>query len=153
MESTHFNLPGGHRLGFEPLEVEGAANKQTLHMRLAWRPAIDAADGTSHLIHPGMLTAFLDTLCGITTRFSFGDQPMITATLELAVELLGTPEPTDHVVGKAHCVHASATAAHLAEMGLLGEVVGPSYVAGLLRVEVTAKRGMEGINGLHRVDL
>ena len=127
MESSHFNLPGGHRLGFEPIEVAGADNdadsEQTLHMRLDWRPAIDAGDGTSHTIHPGMLTAFLDTLCGITTRFSFGDQPMITATLELSVELLDIPEHTDSVFGKAQCVHASPTAAHLAGEVMAGDLV------------------------------
>ena len=123
MEPTHFNLPGGHRLGFEPIEVEGADDEQALHMRLNWRPAIDTGDGTSHTIHPGMLTAFLDTLCGITTRFSFGDQPMITATLELGVELLDMPERTDSVVGKAQCVHASPSAAHLAGEVMAGDIV------------------------------
>ena len=58
--------------------------------------------------------AFLYTLCGITTRFSFGDQPMIIATLELSVELLDMPERSDDVAGKALCVHATPTAAHLA---------------------------------------
>jgi len=127
LESSHFNLPGGHRLGFEPIEVEGAdddvENEQTLNMRLDWRPAIDAGDGTTHIIHSGMLTAFLDTLCGITTRFSFGDQPMITATLELSVELLGRPEHTDSVFGKGQCVHASPTAAHLAGEIMAGDLV------------------------------
>ena len=42
-----------------------------------------------------------------------------------------------------------ATAPELAVVGLFGEVVGASYVVGLLRVEVTAKGGVEGINGLH----
>ena len=42
-----------------------------------------------------------------------------------------------------------AAAANLAEVGLFGEEVGPFYVVGLLGIEITAERGVEGIDGLH----
>ncbi len=114
LESSHFNLPGGHRLGFEPVAAGTESNDRALTFRLDWRPAIDAGRGDAHRIHHGMLTAFADTVCGITNRYSFGDEPMITATLELAVELLADAAPHERVTATGECVYASANAAHLA---------------------------------------
>ena len=51
--------------------------------------------------------------------------------------------------GQRVCYVVFTTAPTLAEMGLLGKVVGALYVVGLLGVEIAAKCGVKDINGLH----
>jgi len=94
-------IPWGRRLGFRMTKVE----KGHVWGVQPWKDRL-VGDPDTGVIHGGVLTAFLDNLCG-TAASSAMDQARFVATLDLRIDYMRPAEPRRDILGEAECYHVT----------------------------------------------
>ena len=91
------NMPHRRALGMRIIELRYGYDlmKVPYHENLIGNPA-------THVIHGGVITAFLDTLCGFAAVGSVA-QGTAVATLDLRIDYLRPAEPKVNIRGSAEC--------------------------------------------------
>ena len=94
-------IPWGRRLGFRMTKVE----KGHVWGVQPWKDRL-VGDPDTGVIHGGVLTAFLDNLCG-TAAGSAMDHLRYVATLDLRIDYMRPAEPRRDILGEAECYHVT----------------------------------------------
>lgn len=98
-------VPWARRLGFRITHVEKGKVKglQPYKDRLV-------GDPDTGIIHGGVITSFLDNLCG-TSCASVMEKARFVATLDLRIDYMRPAEPGRDIIGEAECYHMTRTIA------------------------------------------
>ena len=89
--------PQGRALG---LEVTGFEDGK-VHGRAPYRPEV-IGDPDSGVIAGGVITTFLDQLCGMAAVLAMRE-PAVVATIDLRIDYMRPAEPGRDVLAEAHC--------------------------------------------------
>jgi uncharacterized protein (TIGR00369 family) len=89
--------PHGRALGLEVLSLDGGK----VLGRAPYKPEL-VGDPETGVIAGGVITTFLDQLCGMATVLSLR-QPSMVATIDLRIDYLRPAEPGRDVLAEAHC--------------------------------------------------
>ncbi|MEQ9435222.1 PaaI family thioesterase [Hyphomonas sp.] len=94
-------IPWGRRLGFRMTKVE----KGHVWGLQPWKDRL-VGDPDTGVIHGGVLTAFLDNLCG-TAASSTMERARFVATLDLRIDYMRPADPRRDILGEAECYHVT----------------------------------------------
>jgi uncharacterized protein (TIGR00369 family) len=89
--------PHGKALGLQVIGFEGGQ----VRGRAPYRPEI-VGDPATGVIAGGVITTFLDQLCGMATVLALRD-PSIVATIDLRIDYMRAAEPGRDVLAEAFC--------------------------------------------------
>lgn len=89
--------PQGRALGFELLSYENGK----VRARAPYRPEI-VGDPETGVIAGGVITTFLDQVCGMATVLALRD-PVMVATIDIRIDYMRPAEPGKDVLAEAHC--------------------------------------------------
>lgn len=98
-------VPWSRELGFEMTHVETGR---------AWgrQPYLDhlVGDPTTGIIHGGVITTMLDTVCGMACASALTELKMV-ATLDLRLDYMRPATPRRDIVAEAECFHITKSVA------------------------------------------
>lgn len=89
--------PQGRALGLEVTELDGLK----VRGRAPYRPEL-VGDPESGVIAGGVITTFLDQLCGMAVVLAMRT-PTMVATIDLRIDYMRPAEPGRDVLAEAHC--------------------------------------------------
>ncbi|MCA8901198.1 MAG: PaaI family thioesterase [Hyphomonas sp.] len=92
-------IPWGRRMGFRVTRVE----KGHIWGLQPWKDRL-VGDPDTGVIHGGVLTAFLDNLCGMASSSAM-DEARFVATLDLRIDYMRPADARRDIVGEAECYH------------------------------------------------
>ena len=101
------SVPHVGELGIQLIRVDGEAAEA----RLACRPEF-LGDIEHQLIHTGVVTTLIDSICGLALLAHIGE-PMRIATLDLRVDYLRPSRPGTDLVCRAECYRRTGQIAFL----------------------------------------
>jgi uncharacterized protein (TIGR00369 family) len=99
------NIPHARELGMRVIEVRSGHGL----MRIPYDEKLIGNPATG-VVHGGVITAFLDTLCGLVVRASVPAGTAI-ATLDLRIDYLRPAVPKTDILGSAECYKVTRTIA------------------------------------------
>lgn len=91
--------PWSRRLGFRLTRLE-AGHVWGLQ---PWKEHL-VGDPETGVLHGGVLTGFLDTLCGMASSSAL-PEPRFVATLDLRIDYMRPAKPHQDILGEAECYH------------------------------------------------
>ena len=94
-------VPWGRRLAFRITKVE----KGHVWGLQPWKERL-VGDPDTGVIHGGVITGFLDSLCG-TSAASALPKPRFVATLDLRIDYMRPAEKGRDIIGEAECYHTT----------------------------------------------
>jgi uncharacterized protein (TIGR00369 family) len=89
--------PQGQALGIEATKIEG----QRIWGRVPYKPEL-VGDPETGVIAGGVITTFLDQLCGMAAVLAMRD-PSIVATIDIRIDYMRAAEPNRDVLATAVC--------------------------------------------------
>ena len=98
-------IPWGRRLSFRITKVE----KGHVWGIQPWKDRL-VGDPDTGVIHGGVLTGFLDNLCG-PAAMSALSTPHYVATLDLRIDYMRPADPRRDIIGEAECYHLTRNVA------------------------------------------
>lgn len=101
IEIVSGGIPWGRRMSFRFTKVE----KGHVWALQPWKDRL-VGDPETGVIHGGVLTAFLDNLCGMASSSAL-DEPRFVATLDLRIDYMRPAEPHRDIIGEAECYHVT----------------------------------------------
>ncbi len=99
MEIITLGIPWGRRLGFRVTRVE----KGRVWGTQPWKERL-VGDPDTGVIHGGVLTGFLDNLCGTAAGSALSDARYVS-TLDLRIDYMRPADPRRDILGEAECYH------------------------------------------------
>jgi uncharacterized protein (TIGR00369 family) len=99
------NIPHSHALGMRVIELRYGHG----FMRIPYDEKLIGNPATG-VVHGGVITAFLDTLCGLVVTASVPARTAI-ATLDLRIDYLRPAAPKGDILGSAECYKVTRTIA------------------------------------------
>jgi uncharacterized protein (TIGR00369 family) len=99
------NIPHARELGMRVIEVRSGHGL----MRIPYDEKLIGNPATK-VVHGGVITAFLDTLCGLVVKTSVPAGTAI-ATLDLRIDYLRPAVPKTDILGSAECYKVTRTIA------------------------------------------
>ena len=99
IEMLSGGIPWGRRMGFRFTKIEKGRSWGIQ----PWKDRLVGAPDTG-VIHGGVLTAFLDNLCGTAASASLS-KPRFVATLDLRIDYMRPAEKGRDIIGEAECYH------------------------------------------------
>jgi uncharacterized protein (TIGR00369 family) len=89
--------PQGQAVGIEATKIEG----QKIWGRVPYKPEL-IGDPETGVIAGGVITTFLDQLCGMAAVLAMRD-PTIVATIDIRIDYMRPAEPNRDVIAHASC--------------------------------------------------
>ncbi|WP_439815764.1 PaaI family thioesterase [Zavarzinia sp. CC-PAN008] len=118
--AEHMNrVPYGAALGMKLVEVTSA--RATLS--LPWREDL-VGDPASGVLHGGVITALMDSACGIAVFAALTEMTAI-ATLDLRIDYLKPARPHATVYAACHCYKVTSTIAFIRGIAHQGDLDDP----------------------------
>jgi uncharacterized protein (TIGR00369 family) len=96
-------VPWGRAVGFEVTRIE----RRQVWGRQPWNADL-VGDPETGVIHGGVITTFLDNLCGIACNAAM-TEPRFVATIDLRIDYMRPAEKGRDIIGEAECYHLTRT--------------------------------------------
>jgi uncharacterized protein (TIGR00369 family) len=129
--------PHGRALGVELVSVEGGK----VRGRVPYKPEI-VGDPQSGVIAGGVITAFLDQLCGMAAVLAMRE-PSTVATIDLRIDYMRPAEPGRDVLAEAQCYKIGRNVAFVRAVAFEDAPETPiAHAASTFMVDASAPRKM-----------